>query len=243
MLAAQGIKLLIGVGLSSNLILSDGKVTSNGIYHARLKLHECVVVIGKRLQALEGIGNVLLVTLEHIERSRVSLGYHRLASKVGKGRDAGILLNNDYLLVEHVGLGEGVVIFAAFHGEAVPDAVDGTLIQQRVLSIPIDGRKLDVPTVTVGNFLSKIKVKTSRVVVLVHKTIRRIAVIEAHDELVVGRVTVVGAGLLLRATRKQGGRKAGNASHGQHRKELLLHYYLISAVRLYLTKADRSIAH
>ena len=140
------------------------------------ELQEGVVVIADRLglAALERVGERLLVALEDVERRRVDLRHDGLALEVGQAVDAAVLLHDDDLLVEHVGLGEGVVVFAALDGEAVPDAVDLAAAEQRVFRIPVDRLGLVVPAVAVGDLLGQVKVEARVLAVVADETIGRV---------------------------------------------------------------------
>ena len=123
-----------------------------------------------------------LVAREHVVGGRVGLRDDVLAGKIGEALDAATLLHDDDLGIQHVGIGEGIVVLTAFHGEAVPDAGDGAGIEERVLRVPIDGLELDVPTVAAGNLGSEVKVETGEVAVVADETVRRIRLVEADDE-------------------------------------------------------------
>ena len=111
------------------------------------------------------------------------MGDHGLAGKVIPALDARILLDHEHLLVEHVRIGERVVVLAALHGKAVPDAVDGARVEQRVLGIPVNGLVVDIPALLVGNGLRKVEIKAGVLTVVAHKTVRRIGLVKANDEL------------------------------------------------------------
>lgn len=110
-------------------------------------------------------------------------GNHGLAGKIVPALDTRVLLDHEHLLVKHVRLGERVVVLAALHGKAVPDAVDGTRVEQRVLGIPVDSLILNVPALLVGNGLGKVEIKARVLAVIAHKAVRRIGLVKAHDEL------------------------------------------------------------
>ena len=197
MLAGQRlIKLRIGIGLGGKLILSDREVAGNGIDRAALELHKRRVVLADGVERGKRCGKILLVALEHVLRSGIGLGDHGLAGKIVPALDTRVLLDHEHLLVEHVRIGERVVVLAALHSKAVPDAVDGARVEQRVLGIPVDGLVLDVPALLVGNGLGKVEVKTGVLTVVAHKTIRRIGLVKAHDELLGlrGALHVLGCG-------------------------------------------------
>ena len=126
MLAGQRlVELRIGIGLGGQLILSDREVTGNGIDRTTLELHKRRVVLTDGIERGKRRGQILLVALEHILRSGISLGNHGLAGKILPALDTRVLLDHEHLLIEHVRLGERVVVLATLHGKAVPDAVDG----------------------------------------------------------------------------------------------------------------------
>ena len=184
MLAGQRlIKLCIGIGLGGKLVLGNRKVASHGIDRAALELHKGRIVLADRVERGKRRRQILPVTLEHILRSGIGLGNHGLSSKIIPALDARILLYHQHLLVEHIRLGERVVVLAALHGKAVPDAVDGARIEQRVLGIPIDGLVIDIPALLIGNSLGKVKVKARVLAIVAHKAVRRIGLIKAHHEL------------------------------------------------------------
>ena len=184
MLAGQRlIKLRISIGLGGKLILGNRKVASHGIDRAALELHKRRVVLTDGVERGKRRRQILLVTLKHILRSGIGLGNHGLAGKIVPALDACILLYHQHLLVEHVRLGERVVVLAALHGKAVPDAVDGAGVEQRVLGIPIDGLVIDFPALLIGNGLGKVEVKARVLTVIAHKAVRRIGLIKAHHEL------------------------------------------------------------
>ena len=184
MLAGQRlVELRIGIGLGGKLILGNRKVASHGIDCAALELHKGRVVLADRVERGKRRRQILLVTLEHILRSGIGLGNHGLAGKIVPALDARILLYHQHLLVEHVRLGERVVVLATLHGKAVPDAVDGTRVEQRVLGIPIDGLVIDIPALLIGNSLGKVKVKARVLAIVTHKAVRRVGLVKAHHEL------------------------------------------------------------
>ena len=184
MLAGQRlVKLRIGIGLGGKLILSNRKVAGHGIDRTALELHKGRVVLADGIERGKRRSQVLLIALEHILRGRIGLGNHGLAGKVVPALNARVLLDHEHLLVEHIRLGERVVVLAALHGKAIPDAVDGARIEQRVLGIPVDSLILNVPALLVGNGLGKVEVKTGVLAVVAHKAIRRIGLVKAHDEL------------------------------------------------------------
>ena len=184
MLAGQRlIKLRISIGLGGKLILGNRKVASHGIDRAALELHKRRVVLTDGVERGKRRRQILLVTLKHILRSGIGLGNHGLAGKIVPALDACILLDHQHLLVEHVRLGERVVVLAALHGKAVPDTVDGARVEQRILGIPVDGLVFDLPALLIGNSLGQIEVKTSVLSVVAHKAVRRIGLVKAHDEL------------------------------------------------------------
>ena len=177
------IKLRIGIGLGGKLILGNRKIARHGIDRAALELHKGRVVLADRVERGKRRCQILLVTLKHVLRSGISLGNHSLAGKIVPALDARILLDHQHLLVEHVRLGERVVVLTALHGKAVPDAVDGTRVEQRVLGIPVDSLILNIPTLLVGNGLGKVEVKAGVLAIVAYKAIRRIGLVKAHDEL------------------------------------------------------------
>ena len=184
MLAGQRlIKLCIGIGLGGKLILGNREVTGDGIDCTTLELHKRRVVLTDGIERGKRRGQILLVALEHILCSGISLGDHRLASKIVPAFDVRVLLDHQYLLVEHIRLGERVVVLAALHGKAVPDAIDGARVEQRVLGIPVDSLVLNVPALLVGNGLGKVEVKAGVLAIVAYKAIRRIGLVKAHDEL------------------------------------------------------------
>ena len=126
--------------LGGHLVLRDGQIAGNGIDHATLELHERVVVVTDRLDLAtgEGVLQALLVTIEHLESGRVDLCHDGLAGKVGQRVDAAVRLHDDDLTIDHVHVGEGVVVLATLVGEAVPDAGDVALVDERVLGIPVN---------------------------------------------------------------------------------------------------------
>ena len=184
MLAGQRlVELRIGIGLGGKLILGDREVTGNGIDCTTLELHKRRVVLTDGIERGKRRGQILLVALEHILCGGISLGNHGLAGKIVPALDTRVLLDHEHLLVKHVRLGERVVVLAALHGKAVPDAVDGTRVEQRVLGIPVDSLILNVPALLVGNGLGKVEVKTGVLAIVAYKAIRRIGLVKAHDEL------------------------------------------------------------
>ena len=184
MLAGQRlIKLCIGIGLGGKLILGNREVTGDGIDCTTLELHKRRVVLTDGIERGKRRGQILLVALEHILCSGISLGNHGLAGKIVPALDACILLYHQHLLVEHVRLGERVVVLAALHGKAVPDTVDGARVEQRILGIPVDGLVFDLPALLIGNSLGQIEIKAGVLAIVAHKTIRRIGLIKAHHEL------------------------------------------------------------
>ena len=185
MLAGQRlIKLRIGIGLGGKLILGNRKIARHGIDRAALELHKGRVVLADRVERGKRRCQILLVTLKHVLRSGISLGNHSLAGKIVPALDARILLYHQHLLVEHVRLGERVVVLATLHGKAVPDAVDGARVEQRVFSVPVDGLVFDLPALLIGNGLGKVKVKARVLAVIAYKAVRRIGLVKAHHELV-----------------------------------------------------------
>ena len=180
------VKLNVLVAGLSDLVLSDGQVACNGVDHAGIKLHEGVVVVADGLSSAAGEGGCKLGLafgiLKNGKSSGVDLSHDGFAGKVGQRSDVAALLHHDNLLVEHVRLGEGVVALAAFHGEAVPNAVDVAGVEQGVLSVPVDGVGLEVPTVAVGDFLGKVKIEAGVVAVVADEAVRRISGVETDDE-------------------------------------------------------------
>ena len=184
MLAGQRlIKLRIGIGLGGKLILSDREVAGNGIDRAALELHKRRVVLTDGIERGKRRGQILLIALEHILCGGIGLGNHGLAGKIVPALNARTLLDHEHLLIEHIRLGERVVVLATLHGKAVPDAVDGARVEQRILGIPVDSLVLNVPALLVGNGLGKVKVKTGVLAIVAHKAVRRIGLVKAHDEL------------------------------------------------------------
>ena len=178
-------KLDIGIGLGAHLVLRDGEVAGHSVDGAGLELHEGGVVIADGLERGEGgseVGLSRLVAREHVIGGRVGLRDDVLAGKIGEALDAAALLHDDDLSIQHVGIGEGVVVLAAFHGEAVPDASDGAGVEERVLCVPIDGLELDVPAVAAGNLGSEVEVEAGEVAVVADETVRWIRLVEADDE-------------------------------------------------------------
>ena len=94
------------------------------------------------------------------------------------------------MLVEHVRLRERVVILAPLHGKAVPDAVDGARVKQRILGVPVDGLVFDLPVLLIGNSLGQIEIKAGVLTIVAHKAVRRIGLIKAHHELLGLRSTL-----------------------------------------------------
>ena len=184
MLAGQRlIKLRISIGLGGKLILGNRKVASHGIDRAALELHKRRVVLTDGVERGKRRRQILLVTLKHILRSGIGLGNHGLAGKIVPALDACILLYHQHLLVEHVRLGERVVVLTALHGKAIPDAVDGARVKQRILGIPVDGLVFDLPALLIGNSLGQIEIKAGVLAIVAHKAVRRIGLIKAHHEL------------------------------------------------------------
>ena len=126
MLAGQRlIKLRVSIGLGGKLILGNRKVARHDIDRTALELHKGRVVLANGIERGKRRRQILLVTLEHVLRSGIGLGNHSLAGKIVPALDTRVLLDHEHLLIEHVRLGERVVVLAALHGKAVPDAVDG----------------------------------------------------------------------------------------------------------------------
>ena len=111
------------------------------------------------------------------------MGNHGLAGKIVPALDARVLLDHQHLLIEHVRLGERVIVLAALLGKAIPDTVDGTRVEQRVLGIPVDGLVFDLPALLIGNGLGKVEVKAGVLAVIAHKAVRRVGLVKAHHEL------------------------------------------------------------
>ena len=177
------IKLRVGIGLGSKLILGNRKVACHGIDRTALELHKGRVVLADGVERGKRRRQILLVALEHILSGGIGLGNHGLAGKIVPALDTRVLLDHEHLLVEHVRLGERVVVLAALHGKAVPDAVDGARVEQRVLGIPVDGLVFDLPALLIGNSLGQIEIKAGVLAVVAHKAVRRIGLIKAHHEL------------------------------------------------------------
>ena len=210
------VKLEVGVGVCCQLIGGDGEVAGDGVDGAGLELHEGGVVLADLLERREGGGKVGLVALEDVERGGVYLGDDGLAGEVLKARDAAVGANHDDLLVEHVGLGEGVVVLAALHGEAVPDAVDGAGVEQRVLGVPVDCLILNVPAELVGDGGGKVEVEAGELAVIAYEAIGRIRLVEADDEGAGGRrAGVLGGAAGVGRAGRAGGRRGGVASGKQ----------------------------
>ena len=184
MLAGQRlVELRIGIGLGGKLILGNRKVASHGIDRAALELHKGRVVLADGIERGKRRGQILLVALEHILRSGIGLSDHGLASEIVPALDTRVLLDHEHLLVEHVRLGERVAALTALHGKAVPDAVDGAGVEQRILGVPVDGLVFDLPALLIGNSLGQIEIKAGVLAIVAHKAVRRIGLIKAHHEL------------------------------------------------------------
>ena len=176
-------KLGVHAGLGRHLVLGDGQVASDSIDGTRLELHECGVVITNGLELREFRGEVGLIALEHFLGGGIGLSDDVFARKIVKALDARARFHNNNLGIQHVRIGEGVVVFTAFHGEAIPNAVDSARIEQRVFRVPIDSLELNVPAIAIGDLGSEVEVKAGVVAVVTDKAIRRIGLVKAHDEL------------------------------------------------------------
>ena len=201
MLLGEGLlELGEGVGFGSHLECGDGEVAGDRVDGAGLELHEGVVVVGDGLELLEGVCDILLVTLQDLECGRALLGEDDLVLEVGQRGDTGVLLGNDNLCVDHVGLGEGVLVLAALDGEAVPDAVDGAGTQKGVLGVPVDGLGLELPALHLADSLGQVEVEAGVGAVVGNEAVGRVRGVEADDQGVKGNLAVSGLLLGLRAT-------------------------------------------
>ncbi len=182
-----------GVGVGRGLVGGDGQVAGYGVHQAAFELGEGVVVVRDLVEGPEGGGEVGPVALEDLEGGGVHLGGHGASGQAVVAPDAGALLHHDHLLVEHVGLGEGVLVLTALHGEAVPDAVDGPLVHEGVLGVPVDGLALQLPAEPVADGLGQVEVEAAGLAVVADEAVGRVGVVVAHHELLGGRLGLGGA--------------------------------------------------
>ena len=237
------VELLVHALVRGHLVLGDGEVARHGVNLAGLQHDERVVVVRDGVERGEGGGEVSLVALEHVKRRGVNLGDDGLARQILQGVDVAVSGGHDDLAVQHVRVGERVVVLAAFHGEAVPDTGDGAGLDERVLGIPVDGLELQVPAVLFADGLGKIEVEAGALAVIAHEAVRRVGLVEADDEVGdVGGVVrglrggsggrgLLGGGAFLgrrlggraAAAGQQHGRQAQHARHANDREKLLLH--------------------
>ena len=81
---------------------------------------------------------------------------HWLTSKVFFGGDAGVLCHKQIPDCYPHRYTEGVLIFSAIHGKAIPDTIDRAGIQLHILRIPVDGLFYQCPAESVTDLLCHI---------------------------------------------------------------------------------------
>ena len=103
--------------------------------------------------------------------------------------EAGILLDENVLLVLHIG-GRPRVLFLAFirDGEAVPDAVDGSGVEFGVLRGPVDRFRDERPAVALADFLGEIKIEAFVFAVFTEETVGREFRVKTDGERLGGRI-------------------------------------------------------
>ena len=162
-----------------------------------------------------------------MERRRVNLREHRLAGEVLEVLGAAVLLHDHHLLVVHIRLGERVVVLSVFHGEAVPNAIDGAAADERVLRIPIDGLQLQLPAHLLAHGLGKLQVEARELAVIAHVAVGRVALVEAHRERERGVARLALVALLrvaaARAAGQHDGRQCERRRSNDDALEFLLH--------------------
>ena len=104
-------------------------------------------------------------------------------SQICPGGNAAVSANHDDLSVQHIRVGEGVVVLTTLHGEAVPNAVDGPGIHQGVLGLPVDRLQLDLPVELVGDRTGEVEVEAGVLAVVTHIAVGRIRLVETDDQL------------------------------------------------------------
>ena len=89
-------------------------------------------IIGRDAET-ERICQILAVAFKGSQCRRILLDTDRLAGKICLRLNSAVRRDDENLTVVDVRLGPGVLILAAVHREAVPDAVDGAGIELRIL--------------------------------------------------------------------------------------------------------------
>ena len=148
------------------------------------------------------------------DRLRLAGGLHRdsLSGEVAHLLDAALRADGDDLTAYQIRSRPLIVVLAAVHGKAVPDAVDFSVIDQLGFLFPVDRGEFRAVSHAAECLLRNIHVQTGNVAVIVHIDIRRIGVAADGDrrECAVGRRIRDAAG---QQTCRQHGQKRQSASY------------------------------
>lgn len=160
------------------------------------------------------------------DRLRLAGGLHRdgLSREVTHRLDAALRVDRHDLTAHQIRPRPLIVVFAAFHGKAVPDAVDLSAVDQLGLFLPVDRGEFRAVAHAAERLLRDLDVQTGDVAVIVHVDIGRIAVAADGErrERAVGRRRRGAAGQQERRQRRKKRRCASQPFEFYHRSSCLL---------------------
>ena len=103
-------------------------------------------------------GGVLFI-IQCSQCGRILLYRYNLACQLFLILYTGSCCYDEHLTVIHIGLGPGVGILSAVHGEPVPDTVNGSGRKLHILCIPVNGLFYQFPALSLAYFRCQIQVK------------------------------------------------------------------------------------
>ena len=168
----------------AHVVATDDLVANDGIETAILKIHECRNVVGVLLDLLD----FLLVEIRGVHvllcRAR-ALCADGLAREALFIRDGGrALLHEDDLAVVHVGLGEEHVLLALLGDvQPVPEDLDASALELRLLARPVDCLELNLAAKTLRGLLCQVNIKARDLTAFILKAHRREIIVESDDDL------------------------------------------------------------
>ena len=160
------------------------------------------------------------------DRLRLAGGLHRdgLSREVAQRLDAALRVDRHDLTARQIRPRPLIVVLAAVHGKAAPDAVDLSAVDQLGLFLPVDRGEFRAAAHAAERLLRDLDVQTGDVAVIVHVDIGRIGVAADGErrERAVGRRGRGAAGQQERRQRRKKRRGAPKPFVWYHRSPCLL---------------------
>ena len=127
---------------------------------------------------------------EQLLRLCGGLHHQRLVRKVGQGIDVAAGAHGHHLTAVQIGPGPGVFVLTPVHGKAAPGTVNGAVLHQGLLLLPVDGHELHPITQAAECLLGQLHIHAGGLTVRAGVIERRVVVAAHHDDRQLCRAAV-----------------------------------------------------